>query len=31
MSGLAVVNREQQGDNVLGKFESQSIPMIAAV
>ena len=29
MFGLAAVKRERQGDNVLGKFDSQSIPMIA--
>jgi hypothetical protein len=29
MFGLAAVKRERKGDNVLGKFESQSVPMIA--
>ncbi len=29
MFSLAAVKRERQGDNVLGKFDSQSIPMIA--
>jgi hypothetical protein len=27
--GVAAVRREQQGDQSLGKFDSQSVPMIA--